>query len=388
MITTQSRAALWALLFGNLVIGTGVLLPAGLLGVLMADLGVAAGQAGLLITVGGLVVGFGAPVLAGLTSRIGRRGLLAFALALYVVGHVGAALTSDFAILLIFRAVMVAGAAIFTPQAAATVGLLVPADRRGGAIAFIFIGWSLASVLGIPLGSLLGEYLGWRMTYLLMAGLSAVGTVVVWSVIPSGLRVQPLALASWVRVLTDWRMMCVLAVTMFAMSGQFTMFTYVSPILSKAYGLGAGAVGLTFLAVGVAGVTGNLLASRLAGSFGVERSILVALCSVILGFVVIWAGWGVYGAFLLGGCLWGLGGFAANSLQQSRLVAMAPALASATVALNTSFVYLGQSLGSFTGGALIVDGPNAMMALAGAGFAGMAAVLSVVARQRASENRV
>ena len=379
-ITEQtSQRALWALLFGNLVIGTGVLLPAGLLTALMADLAVPAGQAGLLVTVGGLVVGFGAPLLAGFTSRIDRRMLLAFALGLYVAGHVAAAVTSDFTLLLVFRAVTVAGAAIFTPQAAATVGLLVPPERRGGAIAFIFIGWSLASVLGIPLGSLLGEYLGWRVTYLLMAGLSAVGMVTVWAVLPGGLKVVPLQLTSWVRALTDLRLLAVLGVTMFAMSGQFTVFTYISPILRGAFGMSGAGIALTFLVVGTAGVLGNFAASRLAGVFGVERSILVALLSVALGLGVIWAGGGAYPACRLGGCLWGVGGFAANSLQQSRLVGMAPALASATVALNTSFVYLGQSLGSVTGGQLIAAGPNPVMAAAGAGFALIAAGLSVAA---------
>jgi len=375
----RSRAALWALMFGNLLIGTGVLLPAGLLSVMMGDLGVSAATAGLLITVGGLVVGFGAPMFAAFTSAVDRRLLLTLSLGLYVAGHLGAAVTTDFGVLLAFRALTVAGAAIFTPQAAATVGLLVPPEQRGGAIAFIFIGWSLASVLGIPLGSVLGAYLGWRATFLLMAALSAVGALVIWGVIPRGLRVAPLALASWVRVLTDLRLLCVLAVTMFAMSGQFTLFTYISPVLTGAYGMSSEVVGLTFLASGAAGVLGNYAASRLAGGFGIERSILVALCSVTLGLVVIWAGWGAYVPFLAGVCLWGLGGFAANSLQQSRLVAMAPALASATVALNTSVVYLGQSLGSVSGGHLIASGPNPMMPLAGAGFAAVAAVLSVIA---------
>ncbi|MES2665359.1 MAG: MFS transporter [Pseudomonadota bacterium] len=381
MTEQTSQRALWALLFGNLVIGTGVLLPAGLLSALMADLGLPAGQAGLLITVGGLVVGFGAPLLAAFTSRIDRRMLLTFALGLYVVGHLGAMLTSDFTLLLAFRALMVAGAAIFTPQAAATVGLLVPAERRGGAIAFIFIGWSLASVLGIPLGSLLGDLIGWRATYLAMAGLSLAGAGVIWAVLPGGLRVVPLQLSSWVRVLTDLRLLTVLAVTMFAMSGQFTMFTYVGPILRESYGISGSLIALTFLAIGAAGVGGNFAASRLAGAFGVERSILVALLSVALGLAVIWAGWGGYVAFLIGGCLWGLGGFAANSLQQSRLVSMAPTLASATVALNTSFVYLGQSLGSATGGQLMAAGPNPALAAAGAGFALTAATLSLLAHK-------
>lgn len=376
-----SQRALWALMFGNLVIGTGVLLPAGLLTAIMADVGVPAARAGLLMTVGGLVVGFGAPVLAGLTSRIDRRMLLVLALGLYVLGHVGATTTGNFTLLLVYRALTVAGAAIFTPQAAATVGLIVPAERRGGAIAFIFIGWSLASVIGIPLGSMLGQLLGWRETYLLMAALSAVGAATVWAVLPGGLKVQPLALASWARVLTDARLLVVLAVTMFSMSGQFTLFTYVSPVLAGSYGLGPQPIALVFLIVGTAGVTGNYIASRAAGSFGLERSILLALACVGGGLALIAAGWGVVWVFVLGGCLWGVGGFAANSLQQSRLVALAPALASATVALNTSAVYLGQSLGSATGAALIADGAGPEMPAAGVVFALAAMACSVLAQR-------
>lgn len=381
MTAQTSQRALWALMFGNLVIGTGVLLPAGLLSAIMADVGVPAARAGLLMTVGGLVVGFGAPVLAGFTSRIDRRMLLVFALGLYVLGHVGAVTTGNFTLLLVYRALTVAGAAIFTPQAAATVGLLVPPERRGGAIAFIFIGWSLASVIGIPLGSVLGQAIGWRETYLLMAVLSGVGAGTVWAVLPGGLRVQPLALASWVRVLTDVRLLVVLAVTMFSMSGQFTLFTYVSPVLAVSYGLGPQPIALVFLLVGAAGVAGNYVASRAAGSFGPERSILLALACVGGGLALIWAGWGVVWVFVLGGCLWGVGGFAANSLQQSRLVALAPSLASATVALNTSAVYLGQSLGSATGAALIADGAGPEMPAAGAVFALAAMACSVLAQR-------
>jgi MFS transporter, DHA1 family, inner membrane transport protein len=371
------RFALWALLFGNLVIGTGVLLPAGLLSAFMADYAVNAGRAGSLMFVGGLVVGIGAPVLAGLTTRVDRRVLLVLSLGIYAFGHLGATLTTDFTTLLFFRAVTVVGAAIFTPQAAATVGLLVPAEQRGGAIAFIFIGWSLASVLGIPLGSVLGDAIGWRQTFLLMAGLSVLAAGLVWAVLPDGLRVQRIDLSAWVRVLTDLRLLVVLAVTMFAMSGQFALFTYVAPVLKEAYAQTAQGVALTFLIVGVAGVCGNFAASRLAGWFGVERSILLALSLIAMGLAIVALGWGVYGAFLLGGCLWGLGGFASNSLQQSRLVGLAPVLASATVALNTSFVYLGQSLGSAAGGRLIVGGPSSVMAWAGFGFILCAMGLSV-----------
>jgi predicted MFS family arabinose efflux permease len=186
------RGALRSLLFGNFVIGTGVLLPAGLLNVLGTDLNVTPSTAGLLLFSGGLVVGVGAPMLAGFTSSIDRRLLLTVSAATYAIGHVLAALAPEFWSLLIIRTITMIAAALFTPQAAATVGLIVPAEKRSQAIAFIFLGWSMASVAGIPLGSILAAQIGWRATFFAMGGLSAIAMIGVWLSLGPGLRVQPL----------------------------------------------------------------------------------------------------------------------------------------------------------------------------------------------------
>lgn len=379
---TSTRAALWALLLGNLVIGTGVLLPAGMLTAFMADFGVDAGRAGLLMLVGGVVVGVGAPLLAGWTSWIDRRLLLSFALALYAAGHIAATLTTDFTLLLVMRAITIIGAAIFTPQAAATVGLIVPTAQRGGAIAFIFIGWSLASVAGIPLGSLLADAIGWQSTFIGLAALSAAMAVIVWRTVPRGLVTARIDLAAWGRVLGNPILLMVLAVTLLSMSGQFTLFTYLSPLLKGPYGGTAQAVSVTFLIVGGLGVLGNFMGARIAGTLGIDATIAIALALMAAGLAVIGLGYGNLTVFLIGGALWGLGGFASNSLQQSRLVALAPALASATVALNTSVVYLGQSLGSAAGGRL-VDAHANLMPWAGAAFMVLALGLSMQATRLA-----
>ncbi len=380
----SATAALWALLLGNLIIGTGVLLPAGMLTAFMADFAVDAGRAGQLMLVGGVVVGVGAPLLAGWTSRIDRRALLSFALLLYAAGHIGTTLTTDFRWTLILRGLTVIGAAIFTPQAAATVGLIVPAERRGQGIAFIFIGWSLASVAGIPLGSLLADAIGWQNTYLGLAALSAAVAVIVWRVVPAGLVSPRIDLAAWLRVLGNPVLLVVLCVTLLSMSGQFTLFTYLTPILKGPYAAGTQAVSVTFLIVGGLGVIGNFIGARVAGRFGIAPTIGVALSLMAAGLAVIGIGYGNLALFLLGGSLWGLGGFASNSLQQSRLVALAPMLASATVALNTSVVYLGQSLGTAAGGRL-VDGQTHLMPWAAAGFMLAALALSLLASRMAEE---
>ena len=136
---TESRInrALWAMLFGNFVIGTGVLLPAGMLNQLSSELQVNTATAGLLLLAGGVVVGIGAPVLAMLTTRVDRRLLLTLSMLLYAAGHLVSAFTNDFWSLLMVRVLMISAAGIFSPQAAATVGLVVPNERRASAIAFI-----------------------------------------------------------------------------------------------------------------------------------------------------------------------------------------------------------------------------------------------------------
>ena len=384
MSDSDTQKTLWALLFGNLVIGTGVLLPAGMLNTLTADLNAGAASAGLMMTVGGIVVGFGAPILAGLTSRIDRRMLLAGALLLFAIGHAASAFATNLNVLLGLRALTVIGAAIFTPQAAATIGLLVPPEKRGAAIGFIFIGWSLASVAGIPLGALLGEALGSKATFGLMALLALSAFVAVSFIIPSGLKVLPLQLSSWLAVLHNRKLILVLLVTLCAMSGQFVMFTYLAPILKVAYALSSQSIAMIFFASGLAGVGGSMLASRYVGRFGADKSVFFALSAVALGLCAVAAGWGNPIAFLIGASLWSAGGFASNSVQQGRLVGIAPALASATVALNSSFVYFGQSVGSATGSRLISTGANIQMPLAGLAFIIAGIILSYAASRSAA----
>lgn len=347
---TSERFRLWTLLAGNFIIGTGVLMPAGLLNEITADLAITPATAGLLMLVGGVVVAVCAPLVAGLTSSIDRRSLLVFALGLYALGHLAAAVSPGFTLLLLIRAGTVLGAAIFTPQAAATVGLLVPAHHRAGAIAFIFIGWSAASVAGIPISSYLATLVGWRSVVAGMGVACAFAAMVVWFALPPGLFVQRLNGAAWREALTNPVLLVVLLVTLFSMSGQMMVFSYIAPILRDAFSGGPEHVATAFAVSGLAGVTGNAIAARIVAPLGIDRVIAITLACLIIGLAVFAASFGHFSLALVGIALWGLGSFSSNSLQQSRLVSIAPTLAAATVALNTSVVYVGQAVGAGLGG--------------------------------------
>src|SRR5882757_7884716 len=145
------RFAPTSLMFGNIVTGCSVLAPAGMLIELSSDLGVTVHTAGLLITFGAVMLCVGSPLTAWLTSRIERRTLLTATLAVLALGNLASAFAPDYASLLIIRLIMLAVGALYTPQAAGTAALIVPPEKRGGTIAYIFLGWSLAAAIGLPL---------------------------------------------------------------------------------------------------------------------------------------------------------------------------------------------------------------------------------------------
>ncbi|WP_431276377.1 MFS transporter [Variovorax ureilyticus] len=181
-------AALWALLAGNFVIGTGVMVVPGTLNELSSSLQISAATAGQLITAAAAVMCVGAPLLAAVVAGWDRRVLLACTMLWYACGHLFATLMPTFGALLPVRMLTVIAPAIFTAQAAACAGLLVPAEQRGRAVTFVFLGWSMASVLGLPLGALIGGHLGWRAAFAAIALLALVSAIWIWVKLPSGIR--------------------------------------------------------------------------------------------------------------------------------------------------------------------------------------------------------
>ena len=174
-----------------------------------------------------------------------------------------------------------------------------------------------------------------------------------------------------------------MAVTLLSMSGQFTVVSYLAPILREAFAATPRNIALMFGIFGIAGVLGNYLATKAIGRFGVDRAILVSLFFLIAGIGMFGVFFGNYILACVSCFVWGLGTFSSNSLQQSRLVGIAPALAAATVALNTSAVYLGQSVGAATGGFAIKNGVSANVVWMALVFLVLAVVMSVAATRLA-----
>jgi DHA1 family inner membrane transport protein len=377
--STQPRAganmqlALFALLLGNFATGLAVMAPASMITVLSKDLSVSIREAGFLVTAGAIMLCIGSPVMAWVTTRIDRRRLLSVVMLITAICHGLSALAPNFWTLLAARVAMLAAAAVYTPQAANAVALLVPVEKRASSISFIFLGWSLAVAVGLPALNLGTQYIGWREMHAACAAITAAAAVLNYVSLRPGLLGEPLSLQSWLEVGRNKLMLLLLAITTLQTSGQFALLTYLDPLTRMRTGGGAELIALMFSLFGICGFIGNVIAARLAGKIGPLKTSVIFMCSLLVG-IGFWAlDSALIATIFASVAFWGLGFAAFNALQQARLVAAGPHLSSATVALNTSALYVGQAIGSALGGLLFARG-----LYAGIGYLSTAFVLAAL----------
>ncbi len=367
---------LLVLALGTFAIGTGSFVFAGLLEGVARDMSVSVATAGHLVTVFAGTYAVSSPVLATLTGEVGRRRLLVGAMALFVAGNLASVIAPGFELLLASRVVAALGAAVFTPTAAAVASGLAPPEARGRALSIVTGGLTVAFVAGIPLGSLIGTYSSWRMTFVMVGVLGAVAALGVRFLLPDVERPPVVSLRERVDTLRRPAVVAALVFTFVAMMGGFVVFTYVSPLLAQITGFGGAGVSGMLLLFGAAAMVGNSL-----GGYGADHvrygrlmaAILVTLALSLLAFSLLvrisGSGAAILGvsAALVG---WGVAGFALNPLQQYRVVQLAACTRNVALSLNASAIYLGQGAGAFLG-ALALD----LGSLGSLGFTGAVCTL-------------
>lgn len=367
---------LWPLLFGNFVIGTGVMVVPGTLNDISSSMGVSVPVVGQLIAAAAAVMCLGAPLLAAVVAGWDRRRLLTITMLWYALFMGLCALMPNFGWLLGMRVLAVIAPAVFTPQAAACVGLLVLQEHRGRAITFVFLGWSLASVLGMPLGAWMGGTLGWRSAFWLVVVLSVLSAAWLWRTMPDGVRPPALSRAAWGQALRSKALMFTVGVTLLLSVGQFVLFSYFAPYFKEMMQITPVQLGLLFAWFGVFGFIGNMVMARQIDRLGAGRSVALGGMGIALSLLL----WPLGSSLVLVAVVlvpWALGCFSTNSAQQARLVGLAPTLATGSIALNTSAMYAGQALGASGGGWLIAHGY--MASLHWFGLVGVLAALGVSA---------
>lgn len=354
----------------NFAAGMGAFVVVGVLSPVARDLGLTPAAAGWLMTAYAIVIAVASPVLIALSGARDRARLLVAGLALLGAGALAGALAPGFWPLVGARIVMALGGALIGPVTAAITVALVPPEQRGRALATVFVGLTLSQALGIPVGAWLGYALGWRAAFASVAALALVAALVLARRAPRGLASQPASLAVLGRVLVTPHLLAALAFTLLFMGAAFTLYTYLAPFLEARHGLGREGVTAMLLVFGLGAIVGNTLGGRLTDRIGAGRTLaLLCLAQLALMPALTLLHLPVLATGALIG-LWSIAGWSSHVAQQARLAALDPARAGVLLALHSSGIYVGGSLGATAGGwALTHGGPDAL------GPAGAALVL-------------
>jgi DHA1 family inner membrane transport protein len=366
---------LLALAAGAFGIGVTEFAPMGLLPVIATDLGVSIPTAGLLISAYALGVMLGAPLMTLTTGRVPRRTLLIGLAAIFTIGNLLSAISTDYTMLLIARVITSLNhGAFFGVGSIVAAGLVAP-NRQAGAVAAMFMGLTIANVVGVPLATWAGDALGWRASFW---GIAAIGVGVMAALrltLPNLSAPTGGNIAAELRVLGRGPVLAALALTVIGSSAMFTVFTYIAPILREQTQASLGFVTGMLVTYGLGLTLGNWLGGKFADR-SVDRTLIVTLASlsaILVAFAVAMP-FAVPTSILV--FLWGIASFALVPPLQVRVMAAAGDAPNLASAMNIGAFNLGNAIGAAVGGAVIAGGLGyPAVSLAGAVASGLGLLL-------------
>ncbi|PZU51184.1 MAG: MFS transporter [Sphingomonas sp.] len=370
---------LLALAAGAFGIGVTEFAPMGMLPLIADDLGVSIPTAGLLISGYALGVMLGAPLMTLTTGRMPRRTLLILLAGIFTLGNVLAALSGSYGMLMVARVITSLNHGAFFGVGSIVAASLVPADRRAAAVAAMFMGLTVANVVGVPLATWAGEHLGWRASFWGIAGLGLITMAALRLTLPDLPAPEGGDARSELRVLTRGQVLTALGLTVVGSNAMFTVFTYIVPILEHETQASLGFVTAMLVTYGLGLTVGNWLGGKFADR-SVDRTLVITLLSlsaVLVAFALLMQN-PIASAILI--FLWGVASFALVPPLQVRVMTAAADAPNLASAMNIGAFNLGNALGAALGGGVIALGLGyPAVALAGAATSALGLLIMLMA---------
>ncbi|MFI9786279.1 MFS transporter [Kitasatospora sp. NPDC051984] len=370
--------ALLALAIGAFGIGTTEFVIMGLLPEVASDFGVTIPTAGLLVTGYAIGVVVGAPLMTVLGTRISRKRMLMLLMVLFTVGNLFSALAPNFGAMLVGRIVASLAHGAFFGIGSVVAAELVAPEKKAGAIATMFTGLTVANIVGVPLGTFVGQSVGWRATFAVVAALGVVGLLGIAKLVPDLPRPEGAHLRRELAAFRNVQVVLAMAMTVLGFGGVFAAITYIAPMMTDVAGFSAGAVPWLLVLLGVGMFLGNLLGGRFA-----DRRLMPMLFTTLGGLALVLALFTVTAhneitaavTLLVIGAL----GFATVPPLQKRVLDQAHGAPTLASAVNIGAFNLGNALAAWLGGAVISAGFGATAPnWVGAALAGSALLLAFV----------
>ncbi|MFF7708150.1 MFS transporter [Pseudomonas sp. NPDC007930] len=336
-------------------IGTTEFVIMGLLPEVASDLQVSIPGAGWLVTGYALGVALGAPFMALATARLPRKQALVVLMGVFILGNLLCAVAADYNLLMLARVVTALCHGAFFGIGSVVAASLVAPNKRAQAVALMFTGLTLANVLGVPLGTALGQAAGWRSTFWAVTLIGVLAFIGLIRYLPRNQQEAKLDLAAEVGALKNGAIWLSLGMTALFAASMFTLFTYVAPLLGEVTGVSPRGVTWTLLLIGLGLTLGNIIGGKLADWRLSTTLLLVFGAMAVVSTALAWTSHALVPTEITL-FLWAAAAFAAVPALQVNVVSAGQAAPNLVSTLNISAFNVGNALGAWVGGAVIDRG--------------------------------
>lgn len=229
-----------------------------------------------------LTFAIGTPVFTALFSRFSKFPLILVLLSIFVVGNIVTALSGSYGLLLVSRIITAVVTGVLIALAMSVASEVMPPEKRGPVISIIFTGFTVASVLGVPLGTFIGQWGGWHLTYWFTTLLGIISLIASIATIPRGLKGKHSSLTKQLRLLAYPRIVLAFAIMMLSIAATYSIYTYLAPLLQDVLFVPARYISLIFLLYGVVSIFSKLIGGKLAVGDGMKKMRYVLLAQAVI----------------------------------------------------------------------------------------------------------
>jgi len=368
-VQQRLHPSVWALAVTAFAIGVAEFIVVGVLPTISEELQVPLSRAGSLVGLYALALAVGTPLMVLLLARFPRKPVLLGLIAVFLLGNLLSALSTDYPSLLMGRVVTAVAHGSFFAIGATVAARLAPKGQESSAIAVMFAGLTLAMVIGVPLGSFLGNGFGWRLPFYAVVALAVAGFIATLIWLPSLAAPASVKPAAQAAAAANPAILTMMAITVLGFGASFAAFTFITPILTDITGFSSSVASMLLVVFGGATLVGNLLGGRFASAIGWQAALRWLLLALAVVLVLVALLLPYQGAMVILLFAWGGLAFGISPAVQAGMLATAqrftPKAVDFASALNISAFNLGITLGEVSGSALVEHGHMALTPWAG-----------------------
>lgn len=356
---------LWLLTIVNFLVGMGAFLVVGLLSPIQIALDLSLMQAGLLLSIYSLAYAVGSPLGVALTGKLDRKTVLLGCLITFMLSTLAAAMASSYLQLIGARIATAIAAGIITPVTASIAVNTCSPKNAGRSLSRVFLGFTLAQVIGIPFSSFLGNSLGWQAAFYVVFGLSALVTPMLALMLKRNIPAEVNDYATLKAALSDSREMFSVLCTATFICGIYILYTFLEPLVVQTLGYGRDEIAALLMIFGLGAVAGNYLGGALSDNIGPSNTLaLLCLIQVVLMPLFSFLPKSTLLLWLLT-FVWSVFSWSFMIAQQNRLIRQSPRRQGILLALNASAIYIGAAIGSILGGLVVTFASIELLGIAG-----------------------